>query len=236
MDAFLGDLALMLVSYIYIAFVIIVSDKAEKNFNLSKKISRKLIHVLTGNLVLTLPFYNSAVFPLAVASPFILITFLASPNSPAKSLRSKLSILSDKTEVGHPLGLVFYSFSFTVLTALFFDKPYIVAVGVMPMAYGDGFAALIGERYGKWKYKIFANKSIVGSLAMLLFSFLSISCSLSFFAFLSDLRIISQISEIIELSLYVSLWATFVEALSPRGIDNLLVPLTCGALFSIFVR
>jgi len=232
MDAFFRDLVLMLVSYIYIGFIIFVSDRAGKNFNLSEKMTRKILHVLIGNLVLILPFFSHAVFPLMVASPFIFITFLASPYSPVKSLRNKLSMLSDKTEVGHPLGLVFYSLSFTVLTALFFDRPYIVAVGVMPMAYGDGFAALIGEQYGKWKYRIFADKSVIGSLGMLLFSFLSVACSLSFYSFFHQF----QTFEILILSLYLSLWATIIEALSPRGIDNLLVPLTCAVLFSLWVK
>ena len=141
-------------------------------------------------------------------------------------------MISDKTEIGHPLGLVYYSISFTILTYLFFNRPSIIASGIMPMAYGDGFAALIGEQIGKWKYKIFANKSVEGSLSMFLFSFASVACSLLFFSFSSP----TQISSILASSFYVSLLATFIEALSPFGLDDLTVPLACGSLSYLMVK
>ncbi len=229
---FVGDLVLMMLSYMYIILVIFVADMAGKTLNLSKKTARKILHILTGNLVLALPFYSHPVFPLMVASPFILITLLASPHSPLENVRKKLSLLSDKTEIGHPLGLVFYSFSFTILTALFFNRPQIVAAGVMPMAYGDGAAALIGEHYKKLKYKVIADKSVVGSLALLTFGFVSLALSLFFYSFFPS----PEQFDIIRLSLSVSLLATLVEALSPRGADNLFVPISCATLAYFLVK
>jgi len=226
------DLILMVISYVYIIFVIVFADRAGKTFNLSGKTSRKILHILTGNIVLTIPFYSHPIFPLMVAIPFIAITFLASPYSPLPSVRNKLSMISDKTEIGHPLGLFFYSISFTLLTALFFDWPFIIVAGIMPMAYGDGFAALIGERFGKWKYKILAKKSVEGSISMLLFSFISVACSLLFYSLYSPI----QLPSVFTLSLSVSLLATFIEALSPLGIDDLLVPLTCAGLSCLLVK
>jgi hypothetical protein len=42
--------------------------------------------------------------------------------------------LSEISEEGHPLGLVFYATSHTVLALFFASKPYVIAAGILPMA------------------------------------------------------------------------------------------------------
>ena len=50
---------------------------------------------------------------------------------------------------------------------IIFDHPWIIAIGIAEMSYGDGLASLIGEKYGKRKYNILGDpKSVEGSLAM----------------------------------------------------------------------
>ncbi|MCK4952681.1 phosphatidate cytidylyltransferase [Candidatus Bathyarchaeota archaeon] len=221
----LPNLILVGLTYVYILSMIFVSDKVQKIFKWSAKTSRKTLHLSIGILPLILPFFNHRVFPLIVALTFIPITFLASPYSPFKGLKSKLSMLQDKTEIGHPLGLVFYSVSYTILTTLFFQMPYIVAAGVIPMAYGDSTAALVGERYGKRKYKIFTWKSIEGSVAIFCFTFLGMMLGLAYYSIFFSFSFI----EIVISSLLVALIATIIEALSPKGADNIFVPLACAA-------
>jgi dolichol kinase len=46
---------------------------------------------------------------------------------------------------GHGLGLVYYSISWTVLALISLNQPWIIAVGIAAMSYGDGMAALIRE-------------------------------------------------------------------------------------------
>ncbi len=91
--------------------------------------------------------------------------------------------LTDITEGGHQLGLVFYAVSYTLLALFFSVKPYVIAAGVLPMAYGDASAALIGEKYGKRHYRIFAKKSLEGSIAMFLASVTGLAVSLLFFPY-----------------------------------------------------
>lgn len=221
----LPNLILMGLTYVYILAMIFVSDKVQKIFKWSAKTSRKTLHLSIGILPLILPFFNHRVFPLIVALTFIPITFLASPYSPFNGLKSKLSMLQDKTEIGHPLGLVFYSVSYTILAALFFQMPYIVAAGVIPMAYGDSTGALVGERYGKRKYKIFTWKSIEGSLAIFCFTFLGMMLGLAYYSIFFPFSFIEMVIS----SLLVALIATIIEALSPKGADNIFVPLACAA-------
>ena len=98
------------------------------------------------------------------------------------------------------------------------------------MAFGDSLAALIGERYGKRRYKIFAQKTVEGSLMVFAGSLLSVLCYLAFYTLFHPF----SIAEILALSLGVACIATIIEAVSPLGVDNLTVPHGC-AVFAYFL-
>jgi len=142
-------------------------------------------------------------------------------------LKGILFGLKDTTEKGHSLGLVFYAISYTVLAALFFDTPHVIAAGILPMAYGDGIASLVGERCGGRKYKILSQKSLEGSLAVFAGSFLSLLCGLLFYSLFYQFSAV----EIIVLPLWTAVTATVVEAISPLGFDNITVPIICAISF-----
>jgi len=131
------------------------------------------------------------------------------------------------TEEGHPLGPFFYAVSYTVLALFFASEPYVVAAGVLPMAYGDSAASLVGERCGRRRYKLFANKSMEGSAAMFLASFCSLTIGLVFF---SQLYSFSVFEKILAVFAAASV-ATLVESLSPFGFDNLTVPVSSALTF-----
>ncbi len=223
----LANLILVLLSYLYIISMIFVAKKTEKIFNWSQKTSRKVLHILIGNFPFIIPFFSESIFPVMVAAPFVLLTFLVSPHSPIKSLKGILFGLKDTTQKGHSLGLVFYAISYTVLAAFFFDTPYIIAAGILPMAYGDGLASIIGERYGGRKYRILSQKSLEGSLAVFAGSFLSLFCGLLFYSLFHQFSPL----EIIVLPLCIAVTATVVEAISPLGFDNITVPILCAISF-----
>jgi dolichol kinase len=183
--------------------------------------------MMIGNLPFIIPFfsYNSfpVNFPFFVAAPFIIVSLLASSHSPSKRIYEKMKGLSVLTGGGHQLGLVFYSISYTVLAFFFSAKPYFIAAGILPMAYG--------EKYGKRRYHVFAPKSIEGSIAMFLASFLSLAVSLAFFSMLYPLPLFNSILA----ALAVALVAVFAETLSPLGLDNLTVPLLSSLTFFVLM-
>ncbi len=226
----LMNVILMFLCYIYIVLVIFASGKLG-HLNISRRSSRKFLHAMIGNLPFIIPFftYNSFPlnFPFFVAAPFILVTFLASPYSPFKGLCEKVKGLADITEEGHQLGLVFYAISYTFLALFFSSKPYVIAAGILPMAYGDAFASFIGERYGKGKYRVFAPKSLEGSAAMLLASFSSFTLSLIFFSAVYSFSVLDKLLA----SLGVAFVATLAEGLSPLGFDNITVPALSALTF-----
>jgi len=221
------NVLLMLLCYFYILLIIFISSKLNALLHISRKTSRKFLHVMIGNLPFIIPFFTANIYPVLVATPFILVTFLACPYCPIKTLNQKMRKLADITEEGHPLGLVFYAVSYTFLALFFASKPYVIAAGILPMAYGDAAASIIGEKYGKRKYKVVADKSLEGSAAMFSTSFLSFTISLVFFSLLYSFSFFDNIFAAIA----VSAVATLVEGFSPMGFDNLTVPALSALTF-----
>ncbi|MCW3980586.1 MAG: SEC59/DGK1/VTE5 family protein [Candidatus Bathyarchaeota archaeon] len=217
----------MIFCYVYIVLIVIISNRIWRASLVSRKSSRKFLHAMIGNLPFIIPFFSANFYPVIVAAPFILITILASPRFPYPRIRSKLKGLAEISREGHPLGLVFYAISYTILAFLFGSQPYIVAAGVLPMAYGDSGAAIIGERYGRRKFKLFSEKSLEGSAAMFLISFSTLTVSLLIFSSIHSFSVSGKIPSIIT----VCILATLVESLSPEGFDNLTVPLSSAVIF-----
>ena len=212
---------IMILCYIYILTIIFISGKIDKLLNISQKTARKFLHIMIGNLPFIIPFFTLAIFPTFVAAPFIIVTFLATPYSPLKSISKRLKGLSELTEEGHQWGLVFYAISYTVLAFLFPQKTHVIAAGILPMAYGDAAASIIGEKYGRHKYKLVAKKSLEGSIAMFLVSLASLGLGLVFFSWFYGFSFLSKIAAVFSAVTV----AAFVEGFSPMGFDNLTVPL-----------
>ena len=227
-----ANVILLLLCYVYVLFIIFVSGKMDKFLHVSRKASRKFLHAMIGNLPFIIPFFTSNMYPVLVAAPFILVTFFASPYFPLKTATKKLRGLADITEEGHHLGLIFYAVSYTLLALFFASEPYVIAAGILPMAYGDAAASMVGERYGRRKYRLIANKSLEGSAAMFLTSFLSFSISLAFFSLLYSFSVFDEIL----VAITIAAVATLVEGFSPMGFDNLTVPAFSALTFVLLSR
>jgi phytol kinase len=123
------------------------------------------------------------------------------------------------------LGVFYYAVSITCLVAWFWsiNLPEYAVVGVLVMAWGDGLAALVGQRWGKHRYEFMSNKkSWEGSLAMLFISYVVASFVL---AIANGISLSTWL-----IPLPVAIAATTLEAISPGGTDNLTVPLLSGFL------
>jgi phytol kinase len=223
------NLLLMLLCYGYVILVIFISGKLPGALHVSQKTSRKFLHAMIGNLPFVIPFFTSNIYPALVAAPFILVTFLASPYSPFKN--SKFEGLANITEEGHPLGLVLYAISYSLLALFFASEPYVVAAGILPMAYGDSAGSLVGEKYGKRRYNFVAAKSLEGSIAMFSGSLLSLTIGLVFFSRFYPF----QVSNVILATIAVVSVTTLAEGMSPKGFDNFTVPILGALTFLLLV-
>ena len=157
------------------------------------------------------------------AGPFIVFTFLMSPHSPLKSVKTRLS------ESGHGLGLVYYAIAWTVLAYVFFDHKEIIAIGILAMSYGDGFASVIGSRFGLKKYNLFGDeKSYVGSFSMFIFTYFMMIIAVLFYG-------IDLSYSIVLFLCLIALIAAIVEGITPKGLDNLFVPFVVAFLYWFFI-
>ncbi|MEH2416714.1 diacylglycerol/polyprenol kinase family protein [Nostoc sp.] len=181
------------------------------------EIVRKIVHIGTGNVILIAWWLD---IPSSVG---ITASILASAIT---LLSYRLPILPGLNSVGRQsLGTFFYSVSFGILVAWFWylQQPQYAALGILVMTWGDGLAALIGQRFGTHKYKVFGTqKSWEGSLTMMFVSYL-----------VSSLILVGTQGNSWQtwtISLIVAVIATALEAVSFLGIDNLTVPLGSAAL------
>ena len=96
----------------------------------------------------------------------------------------------------------------------------------MPLVYGDGFAAVFGPKSKSGKYTIFGNtKSLLGSGIISLFSIISV--------FGGILVMEGDLMLAIYVSLITGIMAPIIENLSPKGTDNLFIPIILSILFFV---
>jgi dolichol kinase len=207
---FQSDLAGILIVYIYVAILLIITEKINKKYPVG---SRKILHIMVGNIAFFLPIFETKeAMAFLAAGPFIILTFLMSPHTPIKKLKNKTSA------AGHSMGLVYYSITWTILAYFMFEQKYLISLAIIAMSYGDGFASLIGQRYSKKKIIMYGDvKSPLGSFSMFIFTAIMSFVILIYY----DIGISSYI---IGLVLIVSVSATFAELITPKGLDNLSVP------------
>ncbi|MGM3309411.1 diacylglycerol/polyprenol kinase family protein [Anabaena sp. WFMT] len=187
------------------------------------EIIRKIVHIGTGNVILIAWWLN--------IPPIIGIT--SAILACAITLLSYIfPILPGINSVGRQsLGTFFYALSIGILVACFWylEQPQYAALGIMIMAWGDGLAALIGQRFGKHKYILFGSqKSWEGSLTMTVVSGLITIVIL--------LATQGNSWQIWVISLAVAIIATALEAFSFLGIDNLTVPLGSAASAYMLIK
>ncbi|QLE44229.1 phosphatidate cytidylyltransferase [Nostoc sp. C052] len=201
---------------IWVLLILLIAGVVNR-FADKPEIVRKIVHIGTGNVILIAWWLDIP------ASVGITASILASAIT---LLSYRLPILPGINSVGRQsLGTFFYSVSFGILVAWFWylQQPQYAALGILVMTWGDGLAALIGQRFGIHKYKVFGTqKSWEGSLTMMLVSYI-----------VSSLILVGTQGnswQIWAVSLLVAVIATGLEAVSFLGIDNLTVPLGSAAL------
>ncbi|WP_019506593.1 diacylglycerol/polyprenol kinase family protein [Pleurocapsa sp. PCC 7319] len=202
--------------FIYLAMLVILAETLSRLIPDDPELTRKIVHIGSGNVILLawwLDISTEVIVSAAIIAAAIALTSYIIP------------ILPSIESVGRKsLGTLFYAISIGILTACFWqDSPQYTAIGILTMAWGDGMAAIIGQRFGKHTYQVGQiTKSWEGSLAMAIASFLVTGLILWL--------VEGNSWETWSISLVVALVATLLEAFSKLGIDNLTVPLGSATL------
>ncbi len=186
---------------------------------LYKEIFRKSIHLCAAFVPFFLGRFYKATMALllAAAALYSIAQFL--------SLRGvRVPLVSDITDMAArerdrgkfvlgPLTLVLGIF----LCALLLE-PRAAAAGIMALAFGDGLASLAGKFLGNLHIPYTGGKTCAGSLMCLTAIFVSSFCVLGS----------------ARTALATALCGMFLEALPLKDFDNLLIPITLGAIAQFF--
>ncbi len=223
MDISWFDWILFPLSYIYIFSVIGIATRIKINGKISGKTARKVVHIGVGVSIILIPLlFSSRILPTIIGISFIIITYITSPVSPIP--RFKMSAFAE----GHGLGTIYYSISLTSLIFLFFDDPWIIQVGFLPLVIGDAMASIAGVAYGKHSWKYIQSKTIEGSITGFISTYILLIVVLYFYSVIDKFDYPFRV--ILLLPLITAMLMSTVELISPTGLDNLTIPLSCTGI------
>ncbi len=202
---------------LYIGLLLIIAEGLGRLTQVKGEWTRKIVHIGSGNVLLFAWWLEIPAWIGITAAVFAAMVALIS---------YRFSILPSINSVGRQSwGTFFYAVSIGLLIAFFWlrGQPYYAVLGILVMAWGDGMAAIIGQKWGKHQYQIGGiTKSWEGSATMLMVSFM-VSCLILG-------SVYGNHWQIWLISLSVALFSTLLESFSKLGIDNLTVPLGSAAL------
>lgn len=203
---------------------------------LSSVTTRKVVHIGTGLLFLLTwnLFPNNppsrlyaAIVPLLITFRFALIGMgiLKDPKTVASMSRS-----GDPKELLY--GPLMYGVVFIISTATFWADSPTGIVALVLLCVGDGFAFLVGTRYGTTPLISGSTKTREGSAAFFVLSLIAAVIYVGLFAHLGWFTI--SWGSYFPVLVIVTLAATLVEALPVKEWDNITVFATCLLVSRIF--
>jgi len=227
------------ITLIAIFLLIGINDKLRNSGKLNINISRKVIHTFAAPIyIFFFPFYSGSWFSPLIAMIVPLIFAL-------KFLTIGLGITKDEAFVntmsrsGDPKELLKGTFYYTlvmIFVALFWWTHPIAVIALSILAFGDGFADIVGRNYGKRIIKVPAGKktvegSLIGMFLMgLIFTLLMIAlygimgAQVYYEGTLVYTYSIGSIGEWIIPLIILAIVGTIVELISPKDVDNVIIP------------
>ena len=201
---------------------------------IESRLSRKLIHILTGPLFVLcwllfpspdLWYYRwlAALVPLLFTAQFALIGLgIVKDEASVKAM----SRSGDRREILH--GPLYYGIIFVVMTLVFWKDSPIGMIAVMLMCGGDGLADIMGRGMRSPKLPWNKDKSVAGSLGMLLGGWVLTTFIL--FIFVLKGVFTGPFAGYLPPITYLAVLAMLVESLPIKDVDNITVTLAAVAL------
>jgi phytol kinase len=202
---------------VYVGSIVLGAEWCHRRRWLQPEQTRKLVHIGTGNVIaiawlLKLPAWvgiTSAV----LAGSLALVSYW-------------WPILPGVNSVGRrSWGTFFYAVSMGLLIAIFWplEKPEYAVIGILVMAWGDGLAAVIGQRWGRHPYRVWGSpKSWEGTATLVLVSYGVVTGVLALGQGWTGSTWV--------VGLPVALVAIAWESIALGGLDNLTLPIGTAAL------
>lgn len=229
------DLAILLITYVYVFATILIPVYLKKKDKITKYQARKAVHLFAGLAVFSSPYFSWPWWSVIVAGSLTVLVVFSSKKSKVKQLKELYDSIGEEAEekVGYLQGPFHYCLSITILMTIFVlfapDQLYFPIAGILLMIISDTLASIIGKKYGKIKIKIpwvDSTRTLEGSLTFLGSGFILCMISFNLFGVMNPItQIPITFGYAILLSLITSALATVIELISPSTWDDLTVPI-----------
>jgi phytol kinase len=204
------NLLAILIAFAFIFAALGIAEALRKALKLPPEFTRKVVHVTVGMWAWgTAWFFTDKWFAIVPPAVFVLLNYLSYRKGTFAAMES-----GDKQN----LGTVWFPLAFIGVILVLFDvNKWLMATALMPLTWGDAFAAVLGRRFGTHRYTVGGGtRSFEGSAAMFVFSALSVALGL--------MIALPGCGTLLPIAIAVAAAATLAEAISVRGLDNLFVP------------
>ena len=193
----------------WISIILVLAISLRRKWPDQKELSRKIVHIGTGPVIplawwLQVPKEIALIFAIIITIGLFINYF-----------SGFLTAIEDIHRTSY--GTIAYGLSITIMLYLFWpNNAAACSAGVMVMAFGDGFAGLLGSRLKSPNWKVFGQKkSLIGTLIMGLISLMLLIIINTYCNYPLDLKQI----------VFISLLAVSFEQIGNWGLDNLSVPI-----------
>lgn len=228
------DSAALVLSFLIALMWLRIIDYLAQREIIEQTLSRKVIHTGTGpifllcwNLFSFSPAarYFAAMIPLAISLQFFLVGMGWMKDEAAVQAMSRTG---DRREILR--GPLYYGIVFVLLTILFWRNSPVGILALMVLSGGDGFADILGRKYGTTRLPFNNHKSWIGSFFMFLMSFLFGAAFVLLFNGMGYFPTTYPVSTVVLNTALISLAAAAVEAVTKNDLDNLTVTFVSVAL------
>jgi phytol kinase len=224
-------LATILTFVIALTFLRLMDFFAHRGW-IESRLSRKLIHIGTGPIfVLCWLFFPdvpaarwlAALVPFAITAQFALVGLgIMKDEASVKGM----SRTGDPREILR--GPLYYGIMFVLLTVIFWKDSPVGMTALMIMCGGDGIADLVGQRFDSLKLPYSPEKTVAGSLGVLIGGWLFSAFVLAIYV---GAGIFAKLFSTYLLPLTViALVSAVIESLPFKDVDNITVTVTAAIL------
>lgn len=223
-----GDLCALAFSTCFALSLLRIFEETARRGVFDQKLNRKLVHITIGlAFMLCWPLFSSG-------SQGAVVAALVPGVNIVKVLLIGLGIMKDEATVKSMTrfgdhrelikGPLYYASTITLAGIIYWRTSPIGIAAICNLCAGDGFADIIGRRFGKRKLPYNCDKSFAGSMAMAIAGFIA---SLGFMYYFSAFGFVEKSLQMVVGFLVVSLVSALVEShpISTKFDDNLTVPL-----------
>ena len=207
------------------ALVLLLALDVLRRFEIGPESLRKLAHLGTGALAIPFPWVFSSIRPVLLVSVSSLVLLAAVAKIPCVRARLGGSLYC----VGRDShGEFYFPVAVAILFALARGNKLLYIIPLLVLTFADAVAAVLGSRYGTVAYEgIGGTKSLEGSIGFFSVAFFTVHVPLLLYSDLSR-------AQTLFVALDIALVVMLLEAVSWRGLDNVVIPLGVFLLLHIY--